>query len=43
MTDDEVIELYKKIQEFFNNRIPNPEHYPRIFEHYLKLYKMYNS
>ena len=33
----------QQIQELFGDRIPNPEHYPRGFAYYVKLYKHLKS
>lgn len=33
----------EKIHTLFGDRIPNPEHYPRGFAHYVKLYKHLKS
>ena len=33
----------QRIQELFGDRIPNPEHYPRGFAYYVKLYKHLKS
>lgn len=33
----------EKIHALFGDRIPNPEHYPRGFAHYVKLYKHLKS
>ena len=42
MTDQEVLEHYAKMVEMFND-IPDPEHYPRIFAYYVKLYNYYSK
>lgn len=33
----------EKIHALFGDRIPNPEHYPRGFAYYVKLYKHLKS
>lgn len=33
----------QRIQELFGDRIPSPEHYPRGFAYYVKLYKHLKS
>lgn len=33
----------QRIQELFGDRISNPEHYPRGFAYYVKLYKYLKS
>lgn len=41
MTDEELLRVYKiyeEMQEMFGDKLPNPEHYPRVFEYYVKLY-----
>lgn len=42
MTDDELLIIYKiyeEMKEMFGDNLPNPEHHPRTFEYYVKLYK----
>lgn len=39
MTDDEINELI----EFWGNRLPNPEHYPKTFMWYVKLWRYYRD
>lgn len=35
MTD----ELFKEFIEYFGDSLPNPEHYPNSFYHYIRLFK----
>ena len=41
MTTDEEIKEF--LEMFSDYDIPNPEHYPRCFAYYVKLYKFYKS
>lgn len=43
MSDEEVLEFYKKLQEHYGERLANFEHYPRQFAHQVLLYKYYNK
>lgn len=38
MTEEDVRKIYQGMVEMFGDKLPNPEHYPRTFEYYLKLY-----
>lgn len=38
MTDEEVLKIYEEMKEMFGDKIPNPDHSPRQFEYFLKLY-----
>jgi len=39
MTENELDELYV----MFGDKLPHPEHYPKIFEYYHKLFLFYKS
>jgi hypothetical protein len=39
MTDEQVQEIIKKLIELYGDLLPNPEHYPRTFDYYLRLYE----
>lgn len=41
MTDEEALEKYKKMEEYFGE-LPNFEHHPRQFMYYIRLYDYYN-
>ena len=44
MTEEKIDEEIKEFLEMFKNYdIPNPEHYPKCFAYYVKLYKFYKS
>ena len=40
MTDEQIKEF---LEMFKHYDLPNPEHYPRCFAYYVKLYKFYKS
>lgn len=42
MTDEEVLELYREMEEHFGS-LPNPEQEPRRFAYYVKLFKYYRE
>ena len=42
MTDEEALKKYNDMLEHFGT-LPNPEHEPRQFAHYVKLYNYYNE
>lgn len=37
MTDEEIVSFYNEMVKMFGT-IPNPEHHPRQFKHYVGLY-----
>lgn len=39
MTEDELKKILEDMLEMFGDKLPNPEHYPKIFEYYVKLYQ----
>jgi hypothetical protein len=41
MNDAEIEAIAKHMREVFGDKIPNPEHYPEIFNYYIKLYMYY--
>lgn len=38
MTDDEVTQKYKEMEEMFGETLPNFEHHPIQFRYYVKLF-----
>ena len=42
MTDEEALQFYNDMLEFFGS-LPNHEHEPIRFKHYVKVYKYYKS
>lgn len=42
MTDEEVIKMYESMLEYFGE-LPDPEHEPIRFAHYVKVYRYYNK
>jgi hypothetical protein len=39
MTDDRVKEIIIKLIEKYGDSLPNPEHYPKSFDYFLRLYQ----
>jgi len=39
MTDEQVLKIYEELKEQFGDKLPDPEHYPRTFEYFIRLYK----
>ena len=42
MTDSEVLELYEEMKKIYGENLPDPEHEPRQFAYFVKLYKYYH-
>lgn len=40
--DEQAIELWNKLVEYYGNNLPSFEHEPIQFEHCVKLYRYYN-
>ena len=43
MTDEEVIEYYKELQEHYGDKLANPEHHPRQFQWQVTTYRYYKA
>lgn len=41
LTPDEL--EFQDFLEYFDNKIPNPEQYPKQFEYYVKMYKFHKG
>lgn len=41
MTDEEIENAYQEMVTMFGENLPDPEHYPKIFSNYVKLWKFY--
>jgi hypothetical protein len=41
MTDEQILIHYSNMQEIFGEALPNPEHSPKQFEYFVKLYKYF--
>jgi hypothetical protein len=39
MTDDEALKFYEALVEEYGDKLPNFEHYPKVFAYYVRLYK----
>jgi hypothetical protein len=39
MTNEELEQFVKDLMEHYGDNLPNPEHEPKRFEYYLKLFK----
>ncbi len=42
MSDQEILDFVKEMEEHFGE-LPNPEHEPRRFAYYIKIFKYYKS
>ena len=42
MTDEKLEQIGQALVEMYGDKLPNPEHCPREFQHYLKLYMTYH-
>jgi len=38
--DERINEIWKKMQNHFSSKVPNPNNYPKCFWYYLQLYKI---
>ena len=43
MSDEEVLKMYNEMVEYYRDRLPNFEHYPKQFAYLVKLWKYYKS
>lgn len=43
MTDEQALEFYNELQEFFGDKLPNFEHYPRQFAYYVRIYRYHKT
>jgi hypothetical protein len=43
MTDEEVLNFYNELVEYYGDKLPNFEHEPRQFAYLVKLYRYYKS
>lgn len=43
MSDEEALDFYKKLQEYYGKSLANFEHYPKIFAYQVKLYRYYKA
>lgn len=43
MSDEEVMNMYNEMVEYYGDRLPNFEHYPRQFAYCVRLWKYYKS
>lgn len=39
MTDQQAIDFYNELVEYFGDSLPNFEHYPNTFKYYVRLYR----
>ena len=38
LTDQQVIDIYNKMVEHYGDALPNPDHCPKEFQHYVRLF-----
>lgn len=43
MTNEEILEFYNKMVEFYGRDLPDPEHQPLQFAYLVKMYKYYTE
>lgn len=43
MTEEEILEIYNKLVEEYGDELPNFNHHPLQFAHYVKLYNLKNQ
>lgn len=43
MTDEEVMQKYKELEEWYGDSLANPEHEPRRFAYQVKVYEYYKN
>ena len=43
MTDEEILHYYNMMALVYGDELPHPEHEPRRFEYYLKLFRYYHD
>jgi hypothetical protein len=43
MTDDEVLNFYNELKEFYGDTLANFEHHPKQFQNQVKLYRYYKE
>jgi hypothetical protein len=43
MTDEDALMQYERMKEIFGDSLPDPEHEPIRFAHFVKMYKYYHS
>lgn len=36
-------EQYKAFMEYYNYNVPNPDHYPKVFQYLVTLWKLYGQ
>ena len=41
MTDEEMIKFYKELEEWYGDKLVNPEHHPIQFKHQVTMYRYY--
>ena len=39
MTDQEVLDFYQKLVDEYGDKLPNPDHHPKQFEYFVRLYR----
>ena len=39
MTDQQVRDFYNDLVQYFGDSLPDPDHYPKTFQYYVRLYK----
>lgn len=43
MTQSQIEQIIEEMFDYFGGTLPDPEHHPRIFAYYVKLFKYYKG
>ena len=43
MNDEEALKFYEELEEFYGDKLPNFEHYPKQFAQCVTLFRYYKS
>lgn len=43
MTNEEILQLYKELEDHYGDKLANFEHYPKIFAYQVKMYRFYKE
>ncbi len=43
MTNEEILKLYKELEDYYGEDLANFEHHPKIFAHQVKVYRYYKE
>jgi hypothetical protein len=43
MTDEEALKFYEELEDYYGDKLPNFEHYPKQFTQCVKLFRYYKG